>query len=129
MRKLLMAVCLALPAVVFAQVDPCLSQNSTAEMNVCAKIEFDKDEKALNDTYQQLLKQIIKPDQDGVRYSEVKKKLIEAHRAWVSFRKKDCDAVYTYNESGTIRTLEFLGCMRAHTVQRTKELKNFVAEK
>lgn len=129
MRKLLMAVCLALPAVAFAQVDPCLSQNSTAEMNACAKIEFDKDEKALNDTYQQLLKQITKPDQDGVRYSEVKKKLIEAQRAWVSFRKKDCDAVYTYNESGTIRTLEFLGCMRAHTVQRTKELKNFVAEK
>src|SRR5450830_1765357 len=100
MRKLLMAVCLVLPAAAFAQVDPCLSQSTTADMNSCAKTEFDKDEKTLNDTYQQLLKQITKPDQDGVRYGEVKKKLIEAQRAWVTFRKKDCDAVYTYNESG-----------------------------
>ncbi|MFJ2988806.1 lysozyme inhibitor LprI family protein [Collimonas sp. NPDC087041] len=129
MRKLLMAVCLVLPAAAFAQADPCLSQSTTADMNSCAKTEFDKDEKTLNDTYQQLLKQITKPDQDGVRYGEVKKKLIEAQRAWVTFRKKDCDAVYTYNESGTIRTLEFLGCMRAHTVQRTKELSGFIVEK
>jgi uncharacterized protein YecT (DUF1311 family) len=129
MRKMLMAFCLVVPAAAFAQVDPCLSQSSTVDMNSCAKTAFDKDEKTLNDTYQQLVKQITKPDQDGVRYGEVKKKLIDAQRAWVSFRKKDCDAVYTYNESGTIRDLEFLGCMRAHTVQRTKELKNFIVEK
>ena len=132
MRKMLMAlglVLLVLPAAAFAQVDPCLSPSTTVEMNACAKTGFDKDEKTLNDTYQQLLKQITKPDQDGVRYGEVKKKLIEAQRAWVTFRKKDCDAVYTYNESGTIRNLEFLGCMRGHTVQRTKELKNFIVAK
>ncbi|GAC1318451.1 MAG: lysozyme inhibitor LprI family protein [Collimonas sp.] len=129
MRKMLMALCLILPAAAFAQVDPCLSQSNTVDMNACAKTEFDKDEKTLNDTYQQLVKEVTKPDQDGVRYGEVKKKLIEAQRAWVTFRKKDCDAVYTYNESGTIRNLEFLGCMRGHTVQRTKELKNFIVSK
>jgi len=129
MRKMLMALCLVLPAAAFAQVDPCLSQSTTVDMNACAKTDFDKDEKTLNDTYQQLLAQITKPDQDGVRYGEVKKKLIEAQRAWVAFRKKDCDAVYTYNESGSIRNLEFLGCMRGHTVQRTKELKNFIVAK
>lgn len=129
MRKMLMALSLVLPAAAFAQVDPCLSQGNTLEMNACAKTEFDKDEKTLNDTYQQLVQQITKPDQDGVRYGEVKKKLIEAQRAWITFRKKDCDAVYTYNESGTIRNLEFLGCMRAHTVQRTKELTNFIVQK
>ena len=72
-----------------------------------------------------MLKSLDKPDEELEKYSEMKKKLIVAQRAWVKFREADCAAVYAKSASGTMRTGLFIGCMQSHAEQRIKTLEAY----
>ena len=106
--------------------DPCETQRNTIEMTVCAKKQFDQGEKELNQSYQSLLKKLSRPDEADIRYSAVKKQLVAAQRAWVTFRENDCQALKTFNEGGTISSIVYLGCMVSHADERTKNLREFI---
>jgi uncharacterized protein YecT (DUF1311 family) len=55
-------------------------------------------------------------------------RLRDAQRAWISFRDKSClYEVGTAEESGTVWGMEVSMCKTAHTRQRIKELKEYVA--
>jgi uncharacterized protein YecT (DUF1311 family) len=106
-----------------AKVD-CKKAMTTLDINACAQADFEVVEKKLNDTYRRVMKSLSKPD-EGLAYAEIKKGLIEAQRAWVVFRQKDCDAYYTLHASGTIRTVMYIGCMQNHAEQRIKTLEEY----
>ena len=126
MHKLLIVLVCLLPLTAFAEAqDPCLTQRNTIEINACGQKQFEQSDRSLNQVYQSLLKKFSDKDTPDSQNSVVKQYLVNAQRAWVTFRENDCKAIYTYNEGGTIRTIAYLGCMTQHAAQRTKDLKEF----
>ncbi|SFC35492.1 Uncharacterized protein conserved in bacteria [Pragia fontium] len=118
---------LALSLNVSAEELDCNNVITTPDINACAQMELDKVEKQLNQTYQKVMALINKPDEESIPYAEVKRNLLESQRAWVTFRKKDCDALYALYSGGTIRGVVYLGCMREHAVKRTEDLKGYIS--
>lgn len=110
-----------------AQALDCANAITTPEINECASIEKDKVEAKLNDTYKKALAFLDNSDplikEDAAK---AKAKLKEAQRAWIKFRETDCDAIYSFNASGTMRTVLWIGCMQSHAEQRINELNNFM---
>ncbi len=106
--------------------DPCVTQRNTVEMEQCGKTQFAQAEKELNQAYQVLLKKLSLPDEADLKYSLVKKQLVTAQRAWLTFRENDCKALETYNAGGSIRSIAYLNCMVNHTEERTKDLQEFI---
>lgn len=106
-----------------AQADPCETQSNTIEINACAKQTLATSDKALNETYQKVLKSMESVgSEDKTDYVAVKRRLAEAQRAWAKFRDADCKAKLKLHEAGTIRAAIYLGCLAERTDQRTKEL-------
>lgn len=103
----------------------CKNATFTPDINQCAQIELDSVEKKLNETYRKVLKSLNRPDEGAMFYSEIKSKLIDAQKAWVVFRQKDCDAYLTLNASGTIRTIMYIGCMQTHAEKRIKDISEY----
>lgn len=97
----------------------CNNALTTVEMNECASIDQKVVEAKLNATYQATLKSL-----DERKATNVRKKLVQAQRAWVRFRENDCAAVYALHADGTIRTLLWIGCMQSRTEQRIRELED-----
>ncbi|MBD9412035.1 lysozyme inhibitor LprI family protein [Stutzerimonas stutzeri] len=54
--------------------------------------ELDRVEASLNQAYQRLLKQLTQIDTPQDNYTEYRRKLLIAQRAWIKFREADCDA-------------------------------------
>lgn len=111
---------------VHAKLD-CEKAIATPDVNACARMDFNAIEKKLNDTYRQVLKSLNKPDERGMSYAKIRKDLVDAQKAWVVFRQKDCDAVFTFHAGGTIRTVMYLGCMQRHAENRIKDLAAYEA--
>jgi uncharacterized protein YecT (DUF1311 family) len=108
------------------QVDPCY-QGNTFEINQCLGNRLEARDKALNAAYSALLKRLDASDQaDGVDYQAVKRQLVDAQRAWISFIKNDCSARYELYAGGTIRGAVYAGCMIAHTERRTNDLRRWM---
>ena len=100
----------------------CKNALSTPEMNECAARELRQVETRLNKAYRAALARIATPDTPADIQVEMKKSLVAAQRAWVTFRENECHYVYLANIGGTIRTLEHIGCMRTHAIRRIEEL-------
>ncbi|GKX58971.1 lysozyme inhibitor LprI family protein [Leminorella grimontii] len=104
----------------------CNNAMTTPELNACAEKTFNEADKKLNQAYQALMKTLSQPDEDGLPYSKVKSNLREGQRAWVTFRQKDCDAVFALHSGGTIRSVMYWGCMTDRTSKRTEELTSYI---
>ncbi len=91
------------------------------EINECARRDHEKLEAKLNLTYKRTLAQLT-DDPDAL---EAKKQLISAQREWVKFRELDCQAKFTFNRGGSIRTIVYFGCMDNHANQRIAQLENW----
>jgi uncharacterized protein YecT (DUF1311 family) len=115
------------PMIGYAQVTANCKGN-TVEISNCLDDELAKTEVVLNGLYGRVMRELSKPDQSLMTYSNIKKKVIDAQRAWVSFREKDCEAVYELNSSGSIRNIRYISCMRKHAEDRIRELKEYVNE-
>lgn len=70
-------------------------QGTVEEVNQCMKRELLKVERKLNAKYKHVLVILSEPDDDIQTYSASKKAVIESQKAWLKFRKNDCDAVGT----------------------------------
>jgi hypothetical protein len=107
--------------------DPCATQANTIEINQCLSNRLEARDKALNAAYRALLKRLDASDPtDGVDYQAVKRQLVDAQRAWISFSKNDCQARYDLYSGGTIRGAVYNGCMIAHTERRTIDLRRWM---
>lgn len=106
--------------------DPCATQSNTLEMNACAEQTLKKTDQELNRVYKKVMDSLAKETSPGLRAQDVRQQLVEAQRAWIEFRDKDCKATYTYNEAGTLRTLSYLGCRQVHTEHRIRDLNQYL---
>jgi len=106
--------------------DQC-SQGNTIEINQCLGNRLEARDKALNAAYGALIKRLDASDPtDGVDYQAIKRQLVEAQRAWISFSKIDCQARYDLYGNGSIRGAVYTGCMIAHTERRTQDLRRWM---
>ncbi|HWR77330.1 MAG TPA: lysozyme inhibitor LprI family protein, partial [Thiobacillus sp.] len=102
----------------------CSSPGTTLEINDCLLAEYNEADAKLNATYQRVMRGFSKPDQPGhIHYAEAKENLIEAQRAWIKYRDKDCYAVYALAVGASMRGQLSLQCKRGRTEQRIKELE------
>ena len=122
--KLLPALLLAVSWQVHAA-DPCEHANNTIEINECLSKQFVAVDRELNRAYQDLLKRIDASDPKHVDRGTVRRRLLEAQRSWIEFRKQDCEGIYKLFEEGSIRNARFHGCMIERTERRIVELKNW----
>lgn len=107
-----------------AAADPCATQRNTIEINQCAQQTQKDADRRLNEAYQALVKSLVpRGADDDTDYAAVRKRLVEAQRAWITFRDSDCEAKLKFWESGTIRGAVYQGCLTERTEQRIKELK------
>ncbi len=81
------------------------------EMNKCAGNKFEKADKAMNERYVKLMKQLDPEDQAKLR---------QAQRAWNAYMKKWCE--FETNGLGSIRPMIFAGCLTGLTEDHTKNL-------
>lgn len=123
-HKLLPALLLAM-ALHAQAADLCPGANTTIEINECMSQRFTVADRELNRAYQDLLKRIDGSDPQHVDRGTVRRRLTEAQRSWVEFRKQDCEGMYKLFEGGSIRNARFHGCMIEHTERRITELKNW----
>lgn len=72
-------------AVALAPNHPCAEAASTLDMSICYSAELKKANKALNQFYQSLLKELDKADRESLR---------RAQRSWVQYRDADCESEY-----------------------------------
>ena len=105
--------------------DPCVTQANTIEINACMKQQYDVSDRELNQAYKALLKRIQDHDPQFTDRGAVRRRLVEAQRHWIEFRKNDCEGQYKLFESGTIRNARMLGCLIEHTAVRTKQFKDW----
>jgi uncharacterized protein YecT (DUF1311 family) len=101
---------------------------TTLDINECAWGEQKKVETKLNQVYQRVLKGLDQPDTEMEHFSHMKESLLQAQRAWITFREANCRAAYDRNASGTMRTVIYIGCMQTHAEQRIKELEEYERE-
>jgi uncharacterized protein YecT (DUF1311 family) len=98
---------------------------NTREIELCFAAEQEKAEVELNQVYSRAMKRLSQPDSPFIPYATTKRQLIAAQRAWVAFRKADCEAWGTYNVGGTARGIEYVACMLSHTDRRIEDLRQY----
>jgi uncharacterized protein YecT (DUF1311 family) len=92
----------------------CADAATQADMNSCAKAEYDKADAELNRVYQQALQSLAPDHQERLR---------TAQRAWITFRDADCDCeAFTY-DGGSMQPLSYYSCLTAATRERIARLR------
>ena len=116
-RPALLLCCLALlpAAPALAAVD-CRNGGATqTDMNICADQDFREADAALNTAYKKMM--ICAQAVEGGE-----KLMVEAQRAWLRYRDAECRLQGAAFEGGSAQPMEISGCLRAITLQRTKDL-------
>ena len=100
--------------------DDCVSRSLTqVDMNACAYQAFQKQDRALNALYGELVKQ-----EDATAL----KQLQAAQRAWLQFRDLEC--VYeTPDVDGSIAPLERANCLAELTRERILDFRRVLADR
>ena len=107
-----------------AQRLPCEKTAATQlEMNNCAHQEYVKADAEMNRVYKQLIS-VLAADQ-----AKDQTKLREAQRAWVKYRDANCESESSLNEGGTIYPMVYDMCLASMTEERTKRLKDMLADR
>jgi uncharacterized protein YecT (DUF1311 family) len=107
--------------------DPCTTQANTIEINQCLSNQLQARDRSLNAAYKALLQRLDESDpSDGVDYQQARRLLVEAQRAWLSFRDNDCRGRVVLYARGSVRWEIYTECLIAHTERRTNELKGWM---
>jgi uncharacterized protein YecT (DUF1311 family) len=111
------------PSGLLAQESGCAEAETQAEMNACAAQDFKEADAALNETYleardhMRALDVSLGPDQAGAEQA-----LLQAQRAWISFRDLSCAAEgYAYH-GGSIEPMVVNFCLARLTAVRRDDL-------
>lgn len=89
------------------------------EMNMCQQQDYEAADRQLNAAYRALTAKID---------AEAKALLVDAQRAWIAFRDKECKYEAAPNEGGSIYPLIYAGCLTQLTKTRTKELEELAEQ-
>jgi uncharacterized protein YecT (DUF1311 family) len=102
----------ALPA--RAQMQACASAQTQTDMNTCAAGQYQKDDAAMNQIYQRLLAKLTDPQQ--------KQLLVDAERAWITYRDKECAFETSGSAGGSIHPMIQSDCLDEKTAVHIAEL-------
>jgi uncharacterized protein YecT (DUF1311 family) len=106
----------AIPPAVAAE---CNDQSNQMELDICADQDFRAADKALNETYGEIVKR-LSDDSDG------HKRLSAAQKAWIAFRDAECDFQAGNSIDGSIYPMLISMCRTGLTQKRTTELKAYL---
>ncbi|MEH1841685.1 MAG: lysozyme inhibitor LprI family protein [Nostoc sp.] len=95
----------------------CNNAQTQIAINECAKLSYQKEDKKLNQVYQQLLSTLE---------TSRKQKLIAAQQAWLKFRDTNCEFERSKYEGGSIAPSIYSGCLENITKLRTQELQEYL---
>lgn len=103
-----------------AQSTDCDKAETQAELRQCEQARYLDADRALNAQWRLALAAIAnEPDEE--------KALLDAQRAWISFRDLHCKAVGVQSGGGTLKSVVVVSCLADVTDNRVEELKAFVA--
>ena len=115
----------------FAQNNPdepkidCAKAEAQTDLNICAALEFDAADKALNAQYKKTRAAMVAIDADlDNDMKGAEKALVKAQRAWVDYRDGECEAQGFEARGGSMEPMLVSGCKAELTKMRTKELKD-----
>lgn len=94
----------------------CKSDGLQQEMNACAVRDYKAADANLNAAYKQALATMSPRKQEELRKEQ---------GAWVRNRESRCRAEAEASEGGSIWSLEFFGCLKTVTEQRTMHLNSW----
>ncbi|MFD1745743.1 lysozyme inhibitor LprI family protein [Rhizobium helianthi] len=103
----------------------CGNKETQMEMNACAQEEYDAADKVLNDQWKLTRKAMadwdkeLEEDQRGAETA-----LLQAQRAWITYRDNQCIAEGFQARGGTLETMLNIVCLTRMTKNRTQELKD-----
>ena len=97
-----------------AQMQACATAQTQTDMNVCAAGEYKKHDAAMNQIYQQLLAKLTDPQQ--------KLLLVDAERAWLAYRDKQCAFQTSGSVGGSIHPMIESDCLDEKTNVHSAEL-------
>jgi uncharacterized protein YecT (DUF1311 family) len=120
MRPLLLTFIVAVPLGGTAQAQQCSDNSSQTELNQCAAEQFEAADKQLNADFRQIQKRLGKD-------ADTKALLVEAQRAWISFRDAECTFQTSGAAQGSIFPLLYANCKTALTTDRVRQLKSYLA--
>lgn len=98
----------------------CNEAGNTLEMKQCASENYEAADKKLNQVYQKLNSQVK---------GEEKNRLIEAQRAWITFRDKTCRFEAAQALGGSLEGLLFTSCLEQVTRERTATLEKYLSQR
>ena len=96
---------------------------TTPEIEQCAESQMQRTEDKLNNIYKKEMKFYQQPDDEDMKYSEMKKALLEAQRAWIKFREADCQFVDISYQGGREHNIGYINCLESHALYRIKQLQ------
>ncbi|WP_162943954.1 MULTISPECIES: lysozyme inhibitor LprI family protein [unclassified Rhizobium] len=115
----------------FAQNNPdepkidCAKAEAQTDLNICASLDFDTADKALNAQYKKTRAAMVAIDSDlDNDMKGAEKALIKAQRAWVDYRDGECEGQGFQARGGSMEPMLVSGCKADLSNKRTKELKD-----
>jgi uncharacterized protein YecT (DUF1311 family) len=111
---ILLALLSAASVISMAQMQACATAQTQTDMNVCAAGEYKKHDAAMNQIYQQLLAKLTDPQQKSL--------LVDAERAWIAYRDKQCAFQTSGSVGGSIHPMIESDCLDEKTNVHTAEL-------
>ncbi|MEL6372402.1 MAG: lysozyme inhibitor LprI family protein [Pseudomonadota bacterium] len=112
-----------------AQRANCNEPRSQAEMTVCAGKDLEKADRELNRVYKLVRAAMVKNDagaEPPLQKKGFKKALIQAQRAWITYRDRHCEIIGLEWYGGSGQSAAVSICLAAMTRARTAQLKNFL---
>jgi uncharacterized protein YecT (DUF1311 family) len=97
----------------------CNSVTTQIEMNECAKKDFDKADKELNEIYKKTMS-LLTP--------ESRQSLISAQKKWIEYRDTSCKVYEKLYQGGSMMNMITLNSKTRLTNERIKELKILLEE-
>ncbi|WP_363348524.1 lysozyme inhibitor LprI family protein [Methylocystis echinoides] len=97
-----------------ASAKDCSALATQTDMNICEGEIFEKADARLNDVYRRLAAKIS---------AKGKSKLVEAERAWLTYRDLQCDFDTLGVEGGSIHGMMVAQCRTEMTKEQTKRLE------
>lgn len=121
LRAALLALAFATPAA--AQVEDCMAATTQLDLNTCAAQDFAAQDANLNEAYASAkdILQGIDADLDPADQGAAKA-LLQAQRAWITYRDAGCMAEAYLYEGGSIQPMIYSACRARVTAARAQDL-------
>ena len=104
--------------------DVCADSMSTAEMRGCLDKAYMAADAELNAVWKKVMAHVAGADYlPAEAQKDWRQELLEAQRAWITFKERDCGAVGFEWYGGTGAPGAILSCLLEHTTARTEDLK------